>query len=203
LSGYHNVLNACGAYGLWRELAARHESRGSPGSHESHGNEDNPFCDAAFATGLASFQGVKKRLDRKGELNGALLFEDFGHHPTAIRAVLAGLRQRHPERRVVTAFRAESNTSRTPLFEAQYVEAFTGTDRLLLAPTLAKRDYLKTARYFDPVQIAATLRERDVEATAHGSVNELAETLRRELGEGDLFILFSSRGMDGLFDLLR
>ena len=201
LSGYHNVLNACGAYGLWRELAARHEQH-EP--HEPHQNMDNnPFSDAAFANGLASFQGVKKRLDHKGELNGALLFEDFGHHPTAIRAVLGGLRQRYPERRVVTAFRAESNTSRTPLFEDQYVEAFTGTDRLLLAATLTKRDYLKTARYFDPVQIAATLRERGVEATAHAEVSDLAETLRRELGPNDLFILFSSRGMDGLFDLLR
>ncbi len=189
LSGSHNVTNACAAYSLWRELAAR------------HGEER--FSDEAFARGLASFEGVRKRMDDKGELNGALLFEDFGHHPTAIRAVLEGLRQRYPTRRVVCAFRAESNTSRTPIFEADYVEAFTDTDRLLLAATLAKRDYLETERYFDPVAIAATLRERGVEASAHAEVPELAETLRRELGPGDLFILFSSRGMDGLVDLVK
>ncbi len=181
LSGRHNVLNACAAFALWRHLG---------------------LDAASFARGLASFAGVRKRLEAKGEWNGALVFEDFGHHPTEIAATLAGLRLRFPGRRLLVAFRAESNTSRTPLFEPRYVEAFTGADRVFLAATLAKRDYLKTERHFDPELVVGELTKRGVAASHHPDVSSLAAVVRAEAGERDLVILFSSRGMDGLAAML-
>jgi UDP-N-acetylmuramate: L-alanyl-gamma-D-glutamyl-meso-diaminopimelate ligase len=181
LTGRHNVLNACAAYALWRHLG---------------------FDDASFARGLASFTGVRKRLEAKGTYHGAQVFEDFGHHPTEIAATLAGLRLRFPGTRLLVAFRAESNTSRTPLFEPRYVEAFTGADRVFLAATLAKRDYLKTERHFDPALVVEALTARGVRATHHADPATLATAVRAEAGPDDLVILFSSRGMDGLAALL-
>ena len=53
-----------------------------------------------LASGLASFAGVGRRLERKGEAGGVVVFDDYGHHPTAIRETLAAVRQRAPGRRV-------------------------------------------------------------------------------------------------------
>ena len=55
---------------------------------------------AAIATHLASFAGVGRRLERKGEAAGVVVYDDYGHHPTAIRETLAAVRQREPGRRV-------------------------------------------------------------------------------------------------------
>ena len=55
---------------------------------------------AAIAGGLASFPGVGRRLERKGEVAGVVVYDDYGHHPTAIRETIAAVRQREPGRRV-------------------------------------------------------------------------------------------------------
>ena len=55
---------------------------------------------SAIAAGLASFGGVGRRLERKGEAAGVVVYDDYGHHPTAIAATLAAVRQREPGRRV-------------------------------------------------------------------------------------------------------
>ena len=53
-----------------------------------------------IAAGIATFGGVGRRLERKGEAAGVVVYDDYGHHPTAIRATLAAVRQREPGRRV-------------------------------------------------------------------------------------------------------
>ena len=237
LAGRHNVLNACGAFALWRHLArsshqtpSADDDLGAPRARARSGRlrrtSSTPppsslrasaihpdlaalatasgaksglgLDEAAFSAGLASFSGVRRRLEPKGRVNGARVFEDFGHHPTEIRATLSALRQRHPEATLVAVFRAESNTSRTPLFEPRYVEALGLADRVDLAPTLAKRDYLKTARYFDPALVAAALAEAGTPATAHPDPEALVAALRGAAREGWVITIFSSRGMDGL-----
>ncbi|HEU0243829.1 MAG TPA: Mur ligase domain-containing protein, partial [Candidatus Limnocylindrales bacterium] len=54
---------------------------------------------AAIVAGLAGFRGVGRRLERKGESRGVVVYDDYGHHPTAIRETLAAVRQREPGRR--------------------------------------------------------------------------------------------------------
>ena len=54
----------------------------------------------AVIAGLAAFRGVGRRLERKGEARGVVVYDDYGHHPTAIRETLAAVRQREPGRRV-------------------------------------------------------------------------------------------------------
>jgi UDP-N-acetylmuramate-alanine ligase len=59
---------------------------------------------AAIAAGVASFHGVGRRLERKGEAAGVVVYDDYAHHPTAIRETLRAIRQREPERRVWAAY---------------------------------------------------------------------------------------------------
>lgn len=83
LSGKHNALNAAGVFGL--ALALGLEPR-------------------AIGKALASFGGVKRRLEKKGEANGITAFDDYAHHPAEILATLKGLRAAVGDRCIVAVF---------------------------------------------------------------------------------------------------
>jgi len=96
LMGEHNVINALAAIGVGIEL-------GIPVEKIRHA--------------LASFVGVKRRLEYLGELNGARVFDDYGHHPTEIAVTLATLRQRFPEARIISIFQPHRYTRTYHLFD--------------------------------------------------------------------------------------
>ena len=84
-----------------------------------------------IARALEKFQGVQRRLQVKGEAGGVLVVDDYGHHPTEIRATLDAVREGWPERRVVVAFQPH-RYSRTHGLFADFVTAFRRTDVLVL-----------------------------------------------------------------------
>ena len=58
------------------------------------------------------FKGIKRRMERTATINDIAIFDDFAHHPTAIRRTLAGFRRRYPEGRILVAMEPRSNTMR-------------------------------------------------------------------------------------------
>ena len=108
--GRHNVLNALGAIGVALEAGIERE---------------------AIIQGLGLFGGVGRRFERKGEREGVLVIDDYGHHPTEIRATLDTARECFPERRLVVLFQPH-RFSRTKALFGEFCTAFEGVDRLLL-----------------------------------------------------------------------
>jgi len=91
LLGEHNVSNALGAV-----AAARHAGVSVPVA-----------CQA-----LGRFRNVKRRLERRASINGIEVYDDFAHHPTAIRTTLSGLRRRVGQERIIVILEPRSNTMR-------------------------------------------------------------------------------------------
>src|SRR5207249_1038106 len=58
---------------------------------------------------FSTFKSIKRRLEKKGEFGGVTVYDDFAHHPTAIRETLHALRQRYPKERVIAIFEPRSN----------------------------------------------------------------------------------------------
>ncbi|EFL52243.1 UDP-N-acetylmuramate/alanine ligase [Solidesulfovibrio fructosivorans JJ]] len=108
--GRHNVLNALGAIGLSLEAGI-----------------ELPVIAAA----LAKFGGVGRRFERKGERNGVVVVDDYGHHPAEIRATLATARTVYPDRRLVVAFQPH-RFSRTKALFGDFCTCFEAADELLL-----------------------------------------------------------------------
>ena len=98
LAGAHNRANALAAI-----AAARHA--GVPPS-------------AALAA-LSRFAGVKRRLELRGRVRGITVYDDFAHHPTAIAATVAGLRQRIGNGRILAVLEPRSNTMKLGVMKAQ------------------------------------------------------------------------------------
>jgi len=86
---------------------------------------------AVIARALENFQGVQRRLQVKGEAGGVLVVDDYGHHPTEIKATLDAVREGWPERRVVVAFQPH-RYSRTKGLFADFTTAFRRADVLVL-----------------------------------------------------------------------
>ena len=91
---------------------------------------------AVIAGALASFEGVQRRLQVKGEAGGILVVDDYGHHPTEIRATLDAVREGWPERRLVVAFQPHRYTRTRALFD-EFKIAFYRADVLVLTDIYA------------------------------------------------------------------
>jgi UDP-N-acetylmuramate: L-alanyl-gamma-D-glutamyl-meso-diaminopimelate ligase len=77
--------------------AGRAQPAQCPGGHR-RGRTRGRFARSA-AKALASFENVRRRLELRGEVNGVSVYDDFAHHPTAIRATVGGLRRKRGYRR--------------------------------------------------------------------------------------------------------
>jgi len=156
----------------------------------------------AVAAGLASFGGMARRQQPLGEAGGVLVVDDFAHHPTAVEATLAGVRERWPGRfaaggRLVAVFEPRSNSSRRRLFEDAYGAAFDAADRVFLsAPPLRHND--DPADFLRPDAVAARIAERGTPAAAYVSADALLPDLLDALAPGDLCLVMSNGSFDGL-----
>jgi UDP-N-acetylmuramate--alanine ligase len=137
---------------------------------------------------LASFPGIGRRLERKGEARGVVVYDDYGHHPTAIRATLAALRQREPERRIWAVYEPLT-FHRTAAMLVEFADALAEADAVAVANIWASRD-LDTS-VTSPEILAAAVRARrpDMPAMATGSVEETAAWLARNVVEGDAILV--------------
>ena len=88
-----------------------------------------PFQECA--KGLQRYEGVDRRFQFKGEKNGIRVYDDYGHHPTEVRAVLQAFRERYPSQKLVVFFQPH-RFSRTQHSWHDYTTCFVGADQVLL-----------------------------------------------------------------------
>jgi UDP-N-acetylmuramate--alanine ligase len=89
---------------------------------------------------LADFSGTWRRFEYKGETKeGALIYDDYGHHPTEIEATLAGAREMFPDKKLVAIFQPHL-FSRTKILAEQFGKAFKNASEVVLAPIYAARE---------------------------------------------------------------
>ncbi len=89
--------------------------------------------------GLEDFEGVGRRFDVKGEADGVTVVEDYAHHPTEIRATITATRERFPAGKVITVFQPHT-FSRTKALLADFSDALSLSDRVILVPIYAARE---------------------------------------------------------------
>jgi UDP-N-acetylmuramate--alanine ligase len=142
----------------------------------------------AIIEGLASFPGVGRRLERKGEAAGVVVYDDYGHHPTAIRETIAALRQREPGRRV-WAVHEPLTYHRTAALLDELAGALATADAVAIADIWAGRDPDTTIASATRVAEAVAARRSDLTIGAPGSVEATAAWLAGEVRPGDAVLV--------------
>jgi UDP-N-acetylmuramate--alanine ligase len=112
LPGQHNVYNALASIAVGMEL-------------------EIPF--EVMHRALETLAGVQRRMEVKGECDGILVVDDYGHHPTEIKATLLAARESWPDRRKVVVFQPHRHSRTASLFE-DFTRAFYHSDVLVLLP---------------------------------------------------------------------
>jgi len=160
-----------------------------------------------IAEALMLFRGPKRRMELIGvSSQGALLVDDFAHHPTAVKATLRALKERYPERRILACFEPRSNTSTRNVFQREYAGAFSDADLVAVGRVHRAERYGNNGA-LDTRQLIRELQERGIQAWAAGSgpepyPDDIATWLERTLQPRDVVILLSNGDFSGLKTIL-
>ena len=171
LAGEHNVLNATAALILARELGA------SP---------------RALADGLRTFPGAGRRMELIADTAGVIVYDDYAHHPTEVRAALAAMRQKVGDRRLWAVFEPHMY-SRTALFLDEFAHAFTDADEVVIVDIFASRDTDEALRATSAEQLADAIERLSAVSTmAGGDVDQATTYVAEHLRPGDAVLVMGA-----------
>ena len=91
------------------------------------------------AAALANFTGTWRRFEYKGIVNGAKVYDDYGHHPTEITATIKGARELYPDKKITLVFQSHTYTRTNELFK-DFVTALETADQVYVLPIYAARE---------------------------------------------------------------
>jgi UDP-N-acetylmuramate--alanine ligase len=140
------------------------------------------------AAALGTFGGVGRRLERKGEGRGVVVYDDYGHHPTAIRETLAALRQLEPGRRVWAVYEPLTYHRTAALFD-DFAAVLATADAVVVADIWAGRDPDTTITSAAALAEATARLRPGLTSVAPGSVEDTAVWLASHVREGDAVLV--------------
>ena len=182
LGGEHNLRNALAALAVCNAVGV---------------------APAAARDALAAFAGVKRRLEVRGRERGIVVYDDFAHHPTAVRETLRALRAAAPPGpgRLIAVFEPRSYTSRTRVFQEDFARAFQDADQILVAAAHMPGKVPEGQRISER-ELVRAIAELGRDARYVATVDEIVVQLGRELREGDRVVVLSNGGFGGIHEKL-
>ena len=139
---------------------------------------------------LASFQGVKRRLEVRGTVGGVTVYDDFAHHPTAIAATIEGLRGRIGNQRIIAVLEPRSNTMKLGSMKEQLPDSLAGADTVFCyAHNLG----------WDAGAVLARLGEK---ARTFDDLGALVKAVTEITQSGDQVLVMSNGGFGGVHEKL-
>jgi UDP-N-acetylmuramate: L-alanyl-gamma-D-glutamyl-meso-diaminopimelate ligase len=170
LIGQHNAENA-----LMAIAAARHVG----------------VLPSLAISSLEKFKPPKRRLELLAERGGIRLFDDFAHHPSAIRSTLAGLRAQVGSKRIIAILEARSNTMKMGVHQQHLAESLQQADSVLLYQPDPKNQYIANT--------AAQLAQAQVLS----NIDEIVQVVANTMSDGDQILVMSNGGFEGIHAKLK
>ncbi len=170
LLGKHNISNALAAI-----AAARHV--GVPVEHAINA--------------LAEFKGIKRRMQLRGEVNNIRVYDDFAHHPTAIKTTLAGLRANVGDKKIIAILEPRSNTMRLGIHQDALAESLAVADQVV---------------FYQPDNVdwemQGLLDELGENASLYRDLDQLVADVVQTAATGNQLLVMSNGGFGGIHDKL-
>ncbi|MDD5589882.1 MAG: UDP-N-acetylmuramate--L-alanine ligase [Candidatus Portnoybacteria bacterium] len=185
--GRHNLLNAAAAIITARELG---------------------IADEISVWALNKFNGTWRRFEYKGELNGAKIFDDYGHHPTEIKATLQGAREmlinsHKPYAKLWCVFRPHQYQRIFYLFD-EFAAAFDEADKVVLLPiySVPGREKEEIVKAVSSEKLAQKIKEKGKDVESLGSFQEAARYIKQNAKAGDLILVMGAGDVWKLTEML-
>jgi len=182
---------------LFPETQTIHVSLQVPGKH----NVQNALAALAVigllglppkkaAEALGEFRGTGRRFEVAGEVHGITIVNDYGHHPTEIKATLAAARARYPGRRIVAVWQPHTYSRTQTLFE-QFASAFPDADEVIATEVYASRE---PKQNFSSAMVISYMKHASARFIA--GLADTTKYLLAHLRPGDVLIVFSAGDAD-------
>ena len=175
VGGYHNVYNALATAGVALICGLSAED---------------------ITSGIAAFTGAARRMELKGNVCGARVFDDYGHHPTEVSTTLDGAKRMLDGGRLFCVFQSHTYSRTKALFD-DFAKALSIADRVIVADIYA-------ARETDTLGVTPELLAERIDGgvACHGFKN-IADMLNSELREGDIAIVMGAGDIWQVFEYLN
>lgn len=172
LAGEHNVLNATAALILARTLGSDL---------------------GLLAEGLRTFAGAGRRMELIADTAAVTIYDDYGHHPTEVRAALAAVRQKVGRERRLWAVFEPHMYSRTALLMDAFATSFTDADEVVIADVFASRDTPEAIASTSAEALADAIeRTSAVPAIATGDVESTTDYVADHVAHGDAVLVMGA-----------
>jgi UDP-N-acetylmuramate--alanine ligase len=181
LAGKHNIQNTLGAIAVARHLGIPFEK---------------------IANGLKTFKGIVRRFDKKGMLNGAIIYDDYAHHPTEIEATLTAAKAQAPKR-IIAIFEPHRYTRTKELWN-DFIKTLAGSpiDELYLTdiypaseppiPGITSKNLISAIKAYRPELIAKHLV----------SYKDAVNMISKRVHPGDMLLMLGAGNLDQLAEQL-
>ena len=177
--GYHNIYNSLAAAAACAECGV---------------------CSDDIAKGLWNFCGACRRMEYKGSVDGADVYDDYGHHPTEIKATLEGAKALG-NGRLFCVYQPHTY-SRTAALLDEFAASFGDCDRVIFADIYAARE-INTFGVSSGLLAQLTQEKTGVKSSAAASFEECAKILESEMRAGDIAVVMGAGDIYKVFDFLK
>lgn len=147
-----------------------------------------------ITTALENFAGTKRRFEYKGECNGALIYDDYAHHPSEIKATISGARDRYPNKILVVVFQPHTY-SRTKELCGDFAAALRKADEVILTPIYAAREK-------DDRSISSDLLAENIGARYVPTLDDATNVVREMVDEDYVVLVMGAGDITAVADML-
>ncbi len=165
---------------------------------------------AAFSMGVSlediqqafeTFKGVRRRMTKVGEAAGITIYDDFAHHPTAIKGIVDSVKAgMNKQGRLWVVLEPRSNTMRTKIHQDRLPESLTSADLVLFTPPSDRN--MEKSDLLDVNAVCSALESRNIRAQVHQTTDTIIETIKKEGNPGDIVLILSNGGFEGIHQRL-
>ena len=148
---------------------------------------------------LENFAGTARRFEYRGDVHGAPVYDDYGHHPTEVKAAISGAREIAPDKRLTVVFQSHTYSRTKALFD-DFVAALAGADRVYLLPIYAAREKDDGSVNSEMLQVA--LVERGVKAELFYTHEAAALAVEESVGGDDVVLCLGAGSVTKVADIL-
>ncbi len=181
LPGAHNLMNA----GLAALIARR------------IGVSEDVIADT-----LKNYEGAWRRFEYKGNtVEGAMIYDDYAHHPSEIQATLEGAREKYPDARIVAVFQPHQYSRTAALLDA-FAESFENADEVIIPNIYEARDTEADKHAVSTDTLVEAISHHHDNVRNGGGLEKTAEYLSETVGEGDLVLVMGAGDVGRIIEKL-
>lgn len=173
IPGHHTVLDAAGAVAVAYSLL------------KLEGKNPEDYIDS-IEEGLFKFRGTKRRLEILGEAGDVIFIDDYGHHPTAIKTTIKGIKDFYPDRRIIVDFMSHTYT-RTAELLTEFASSFDSADVVVLNKIYSSAREIYSGK-IDGRTLFEETKKRHNEVYYCHEYDEAVEKMLSFLKPGDVFV---------------